>query len=323
MRIEEVSLFNYRQYVEAKSIDFSRDFKKDHDCYVLIAENGVGKSNFLNAITWCLYGTESHLSGNSAGRPIVNVAVLDQASNANPVVVRVVVVISAEDKKYTITRTETYKNTGRTGSEKVIKIGGSFEVYVSVPGKSSGDYAKKDDEAEAIVNRIVPLNINKFFFFDNEQLETYFSQAETAVDIKQSIYDISQITLVDNVISDLKDLSAEYTKSLGRKSPDIETLRQAQVQAENHEKYWAGVVNGLNADNKTAQKTIEEDQAYLGEAKNVQTLLDLVSTYQSQHDSLLETQKALSARKKSLITKYGILLRLYPALLKTRDFINI
>lgn len=323
MRIEEVSMQNYRQYVNEKGVSFSKDVtKKGHDCFVLIAENGVGKSNFLNAITWCLYGVESHLSSHSDGRPIVNVAALDKAVNAEEVTVKVSVVISAENKKYTITRTAIYKNSGRTGVLKAVKVGGSFDVYVSTSGRAERDIFKKDDEAAEIVNRIVPFNINQFFFFDNEQLENYFSEKETAVDIKQSIYDISQITLVNDVIAKLNDLSTEYTKAIGRKSPDIEVFQSDVTKAESTQVYWANAVASLNKENKSASATIQADNDYLGEAKNVQTLVDSVGILKGRQDELLEKQKSLIARKKGLITKYGIYLRLYPSLKKTEDFIK-
>ena len=58
LRIDTIKLENYRQYKDA-TIEFSRDPKRM--LTVLRGNNGVGKTNIMNAITWCLYGKENHL----------------------------------------------------------------------------------------------------------------------------------------------------------------------------------------------------------------------------------------------------------------------
>ena len=54
MRIEEIQFENFRKYVNT-SIKFSDNA---NDIHVVIAENGAGKTTFLNAMTWCLYNQE-------------------------------------------------------------------------------------------------------------------------------------------------------------------------------------------------------------------------------------------------------------------------
>ena len=57
MRFSSIQLKNYRQY-EDLNIEFEYG---THDLHVLIGDNGTGKTNLLNAFTWCLYGEEPHL----------------------------------------------------------------------------------------------------------------------------------------------------------------------------------------------------------------------------------------------------------------------
>ena len=54
MRIEEIQFRNFRKYVNT-SIKFT---KNENELHVVVAENGAGKTTFLNAMTWCLYNTE-------------------------------------------------------------------------------------------------------------------------------------------------------------------------------------------------------------------------------------------------------------------------
>jgi len=64
-----LELENYRQYREQK-IEFStgEDGKR---ITIIEGANGAGKTNILNAVTWCLYGIEQHIGDKDKGLPIV------------------------------------------------------------------------------------------------------------------------------------------------------------------------------------------------------------------------------------------------------------
>ena len=65
MRIERVEIHNFRQYRNAVF-----NFKKrgKYDLHIILGNNGVGKTNLLNAISWCLYETEPHLGNEKVAR---------------------------------------------------------------------------------------------------------------------------------------------------------------------------------------------------------------------------------------------------------------
>lgn len=54
MRLESVEISNYRQY---KDVFFDFCTKGSYDVHIIWGKNGMGKTNLLNAISWCLYGT--------------------------------------------------------------------------------------------------------------------------------------------------------------------------------------------------------------------------------------------------------------------------
>ena len=70
MRIKRVKAQNYRQF---KDIDVYFNKKSKNDLHIIIGRNGTGKTNFLNAINWCLYGDEPNLSHDSHQLLILNV----------------------------------------------------------------------------------------------------------------------------------------------------------------------------------------------------------------------------------------------------------
>src|SRR4030067_1005407 len=78
MKLDFLHMKNFRQYRDVK-IDFSR-FPADN--FIIIQGiNGAGKTNILNAITWCLFGKELHTKSKYAGLPIVSTSALDENKN--------------------------------------------------------------------------------------------------------------------------------------------------------------------------------------------------------------------------------------------------
>lgn len=62
MRIKKIILNNYRQF---KNIEINFNKNSENDLYIIIGKNGTGKTNILNALNWCLYNDEPHLSMDS------------------------------------------------------------------------------------------------------------------------------------------------------------------------------------------------------------------------------------------------------------------
>jgi len=60
VNILSLELENYRQYKGKQKIEFSSDSSKNFTIFV--GANGAGKTNLLNAVTWCLYDREEHLA---------------------------------------------------------------------------------------------------------------------------------------------------------------------------------------------------------------------------------------------------------------------
>jgi AAA15 family ATPase/GTPase len=81
MRIEKIIAKNYRQF---KEIEILLNKKPDNDLHIAIGRNGTGKTNILNAINWCLYGDEPHLSRDSQQLPFLNLKSIEEAGFREP-----------------------------------------------------------------------------------------------------------------------------------------------------------------------------------------------------------------------------------------------
>ena len=60
IKLLSVEIENYRQYYGHHKIEFA---SREDGFTVIFGYNGEGKSNFLNAINWCLYKDEPHGMG--------------------------------------------------------------------------------------------------------------------------------------------------------------------------------------------------------------------------------------------------------------------
>ena len=54
MKLKSIEIINFRRFYGSQTIEFSVDDEKSWT--FVHAENGTGKSNFLSAINWVLYG---------------------------------------------------------------------------------------------------------------------------------------------------------------------------------------------------------------------------------------------------------------------------
>ena len=76
MRIESIEIKNFRQYRDEKGSFPKKVGSKD--IHIIIGEKGEGKTNILNALTWCLYGEELHLGDKNTAIRTINSQYVDE-----------------------------------------------------------------------------------------------------------------------------------------------------------------------------------------------------------------------------------------------------
>ena len=201
MRLESVTIHNYRLYH-----DFSIEFPKlEKDVQVIVGDNGVGKTTFLNAINWCLYGYEPHSFSEEHSLPIKN---LDAEEDDNVFVELVV----SSDRGYKLIFKRTH---GKAYND---------ELEVSVKDPSGETHFLSGEQADYEVEGFVPLAIREFFFFDGEQLDDYFANVRTK-NIENRIFILSHIDILNQMIERLQEKRRSFNKEAGQLNEDVEPLR--------------------------------------------------------------------------------------------------
>ncbi|MBU1666993.1 AAA family ATPase [bacterium] len=225
MRIDFIKLKNFRPYVDEK-ISFSSDEKKKNFT-IIQGANGTGKSSLLNAVTWCLYDEEIHLTKGLKGLPLCNTDVFDNLKKKQILDVEVEIqMIDEEGKKHNIIRTLKYRK-GEDDKEEMIpdpssreRDGSTFQYF-----REEGGQSNKLHEPRFFLEQIMPENIKEYFFFDGGQLNQYFKEA-SGERIKKAVFDVSQITVMEKLIDRLIKKKRDLIRDSDDLGPEIEELKE-------------------------------------------------------------------------------------------------
>lgn len=211
MRIEKIIIKNFRIY---KDVEISF-IPQNNDIHLLIGKNGMGKTTFLNAINWCLYNREPHSykdSNNSSSLPILNLSHIDHTEDVD---VSVEILVSSKNSKLSFKRVEKYKANNSTPYMN--------SLIVEEKAETGETFRHKGEDADMMVDTFVPEAIREFFFFDGEQLDTYFVD-QKADNVKNNIFMLSHIDILENMIDKLNKRENYFKKEAGKLNPDIDDI---------------------------------------------------------------------------------------------------
>jgi DNA sulfur modification protein DndD len=313
MRFESIDITNYRQY-QSLSVAFPQTMGTD--LHVIVASNGIGKTNMLNAINWCLYGDEPHLGDKDDSLTICNHIALDEARKLGEkfATVSVCIHISAGSSKITFER------------EVDVNVSTRFEGHDRFKALITNEDGNTDilegGAADESVNQYLPRKIRQYFFFDGEQLHNYFGKGQDSSHVKDSIHEIAQVSVVTNTRQHLEKIIEEYQKAIAKLNPAVDKLSAAIATKKTDRQKLEDEINALESSIKESEDVISTLNQQISGTETV------VADNQRYNDNLalisqLETdeqkQKALLL---TLVRKYYILLMMYDVNSSTDGYIH-
>lgn len=223
MIFEYIELTNYRQYKKAR-IDFP-EIKEGKNFFIIKGGNGTGKTNLVNAVTWCLYGKEYNVRDKDKALPILNLATFDEMENGEQKQASVEIKIKrGKNEKITIRRFLSFKKEKNEyipiKNFKSSSIDGSTVILFIQKGKDQTPVSNP----EYIINSLLPETIEEYFFFDGERLNEYF-KSDSKKDIKKAVFRIAQIDLLEKLIDHLDKVKGEYIKEAKSTTPSLDTIK--------------------------------------------------------------------------------------------------
>ena len=232
---KRISIKNFRAYE-----DVVVDFSSDTGIFLISGDNNSGKSTFLNAINWCLYGDTPFYTTENIREVANNHAPDDE-------MVSVEIFADIRGKRYKFQR-----------STKRGSYGGVLSVFV----EDNGNWSTLEGVAgQDAVRRILPKDLRHLFFFNGERLKDIFSKTSEEHDLKSSIYKVSEINIIDNAIKHLGIVEGEYLKQITKKnknSDKINKLREDKEEVESRIEGHTGVINEQLEERKRLNQKIAE-----------------------------------------------------------------
>lgn len=318
MRIESIKINNLRQFQDIY-LRFDSN-RVGNDLNIILAENGLGKTNILNAITWCLYGKELHLRDERNALAIVNNKLVNdkRINGGGPVEISVELEISIDQEKNKIF----LKRTGNFNVTKDDII--SVNNTLTVKFYEDGGLRILDDieQTQQIIHQYLPEEINSYIFFDGEQLEKFFSH-DLLERVREGINQFTQATY----LSEVSDYLRNYIKQ--SLSPQIANCGDCEIQDKQNE------IDKKNSSIDESKSIIDETKKQISSCENeIETLDRRIQGYQNLKDKTAELKNCedklnqLNTEQKDNFTEiikftrnYYTLFAMYPSLKKYQQYI--
>ncbi|KXB08208.1 hypothetical protein AKJ58_00640 [candidate division MSBL1 archaeon SCGC-AAA385D11] len=301
MKIDQIKLKNYRQY---RDVEIRFPLGKEKPTFVVIeGANGAGKTNLLNAITWCLYGKESHIDEKYEGLPLVNMATFSELSPAEDCEVEVEIQMKDEAGKRIIFRR--LARFQKSESEMIEQVPASArtteDTLFEVIRQEDGDMNIMPNP-NFTLQRMIPESISQYFFFDGERLNEYFRETPGRT-IKSEVHKISQLDLLEKANQHIDRRKNAFLKKFKNLSPEVEDIRKrlevTKESLENYEKEKEEKELKKRKYEKKEQKYRNKLKA--SPAEDVGKLEKERENLESELDELEERVKELNRKKFSFL----------------------
>lgn len=207
MRLERITLENFRQYFGRQRLEFAKD--KQRKVTIIQGVNGAGKTSLFLAINWCLYGNDCPEIENVG--ELVSKEAISKADFNTYVDMSVELSFLHDGERYIANR-----------SRRSIKmIDGS--AATNYPDEFTVIRMHGDGQAERIknpigtINAILPSNVRTYFLFDGEKIDD-FAKPESAKQVREAIYLIFKLETLDRARRHLEIAANDYRKELKNSS---------------------------------------------------------------------------------------------------------
>lgn len=318
MRIESVELKNFRQY---KDIIFQfGQLQGKQDLHVILGNNGVGKTNILNAITWCLYNDEFHLGDKNNAKERLNSQFVkdcrEKSINFGECSVTVSINSEEDNRKIKFTRIAKF----RINDDSVIGTSDDFKVLVSQPTGNWDIYESKED-TQSFVSKYLPESICEYIFFDGEHLEHYFKNSEN---IENGINELTQAALLLKAAEAYeKYIKTEIEPCLSNGSDAAISDCQKDIDAKKKD------IEGQEKSITEIEKSIKECEEKIAECnaliKGHEDVKNKADELDELEQSIDKQNTKLNEKKKEImgfVRDNYVLFSFYPILKQYYDFIQ-
>jgi DNA sulfur modification protein DndD len=160
--------------------------------------------------------------------------------------------------------------------EGIKQYDGTFSLYDAeeflIDRIGPDGQAKRMDSPLATINAILPANVRNYFLFDGERIDEFAKPSATS-DVRDAIYLVLRLEVLDRARKHLDDVAREYRKELKQSSSDelrnlIEKAEKDRTERDQLEKRANEVTSGA----QSARAKLEDVDAQLRAIEGVSQL---------------------------------------------------
>lgn len=289
MKLERITLENFRQYYGRQRLDFAKDLHRN--VTVIHGINGAGKTSLFLAINWCLYG-----------RSMDNITVIE---NVGELMSKEAATQAAPDERVRTSVEISFLHDGdryliRRSLQGVKQPDGkidldSTEDFTMMRTREDGQ-ARRVDNPIGTMNAILPVNVREYFLFDGEKIDN-FAKPEAADQVKQAIYLVLKLEILERARKHLETAAQDYRKELKKvSSGELRSLIEQDEKARSEREKAEKRQSELEAEIESARRKIAEIDKRLRETQTARTL-------QQQRDRLERDLKQRQSELDSTVSR--------------------
>lgn len=272
--IDNFQIFYGKQHLELTS-----------GLYVIHGENGRGKSTFLNAVTWGLFGEYLNRQGDS-------------------VTPMVMLNIEAAREDTTDFFVELHL---KDGNDK-IRVKRSFDTAdpgagIRLSVEKNGNMLNQED-GEELLHSLLDRDVSRFFLFDGEELRRYeellFGQSSSAAEVRRSIEHILGLPALTNAVRDLTSVADAFASAATKAARKEKGAQQAALKAAQLEKDLQDAESdlaGLQVKRAELEAEVKDATAILQEHQASNELITKKVEVEAEIRTLRENQGTMLAMR--------------------------
>lgn len=227
MKIVKVTLKNFLPYYGEVEVPLQTE--EDQPLILMVGENDRGKTAFLNALQWCLYGFDGNPpQTREKRRSAINRRAVTEGDGETNVTIE----FTHHGTVYRVRRYIKFEQVDDPDDREP----GESAVIVERPSTGSGYkevISKRDSQEEysEFINQFLPENASDFFFFDGERVGSRYAGTQDGErdkgNIKEAIQTVLGIQQIERSIQDLDRYGRKhYNKLYQEAESDVDDLQE-------------------------------------------------------------------------------------------------